>query len=235
MAQQLIDTTTPQPGGKFGEPIPTSFEKANANFTELYSKIVEEQALATDYYGAAEPDPTWAGMVWADSANAVRKIRNAANDAWITLGPLFTPFGSAAFLNSIEPDDVLYGRRSVVGTVAHDGNGLPTGALVQYGSNANGEYFRFVGGWQVCVRRSSGTLGIGNALYGGFSTDPITWTFPAAFTASPATSGSPVPGHAFGLSIYASGVASAEFRLTSVSSQGAAPRAFCLIAMGYRL
>lgn len=35
MAIQVIDTTTPQPGGKFGEPIKSAFEKANANFSEL--------------------------------------------------------------------------------------------------------------------------------------------------------------------------------------------------------
>lgn len=44
MAKQVIDTTTLQPNGKQGEPIRTAFEKANANFTELYEG---QDALST--------------------------------------------------------------------------------------------------------------------------------------------------------------------------------------------
>lgn len=35
MALQLIDLTTPQPGGKFGDPTKTAWEKANDNFVEI--------------------------------------------------------------------------------------------------------------------------------------------------------------------------------------------------------
>jgi len=184
MARQIIDTTTPQPGGKFGEPIPTAFEKANANFAELYGKIVEEQALATDYYGAAAPDPTWPGMVWADAANEVRKVRNASNDAWITLGPLFTPFGSAAFLNAIGSAP-LYGRDSVVGTVSQEG-GVPTGALIQYGSNPNGEFWRFAGGLQICTQlRTNESQAAATASGSIFYSLGLVWVFPAPFSTAP--------------------------------------------------
>ena len=38
MAQKIIDTTTPQPGGKMGDTAKVAFGKVNDNFTELYNK-----------------------------------------------------------------------------------------------------------------------------------------------------------------------------------------------------
>lgn len=52
--------------------------------------------LATDFSGPSEPNPTYAYMRWNDTTNNLRKIRNAANSAWITLGELLsnsTPVG----------------------------------------------------------------------------------------------------------------------------------------------
>lgn len=46
MAKQVIDVTTPQPNGKFGEPIKTAMEKTNANFTEVYNGVTAAQASA---------------------------------------------------------------------------------------------------------------------------------------------------------------------------------------------
>lgn len=42
-------------------------------------------ALGTLMSGASEPSTTYAYMLWADTANALLKQRNAANNAWITL------------------------------------------------------------------------------------------------------------------------------------------------------
>lgn len=44
---------------------------------------------------------------------------------------------------------------SVVGTVAQSG-GAPTGALFEYGSNANGEFWRFASGLQLAKIRFTG-------------------------------------------------------------------------------
>ena len=38
MVQKIIDTTTPQPGGKMGDTAKIAFGKVNDNFTELYNK-----------------------------------------------------------------------------------------------------------------------------------------------------------------------------------------------------
>lgn len=45
-------------------------------------------AIASLNSGASAPTETYAWMLWADTANNQIKIRNAADDAWITLGTL---------------------------------------------------------------------------------------------------------------------------------------------------
>lgn len=48
------------------------------------------QALVTNSSGSTEPGVTLAHMWWVDTsgANAILKVRNAANDGWVTIGPL---------------------------------------------------------------------------------------------------------------------------------------------------
>lgn len=48
MAVTLIDLTTPQPGGKFGDPTKTAWEKANDNFIQLESGLGAVEAGAAD-------------------------------------------------------------------------------------------------------------------------------------------------------------------------------------------
>lgn len=66
--------------------------------------------------------------------------------------------------------DAAYTQGNSVGTVSQSA-GTPTGALMETGSNANGGYFRFANGMQVCWRRNV------TAPNTGYS-----WTFPAAFS-----------------------------------------------------
>ena len=72
----------------------------------------------------------------------------------------------------------VYAQDAIIGTVSQTA-GVPTGAVIERGSNANGEFERFADGLQICTR--SITLSSGAAT---------TWTFPAAFIAAPAVSGS---------------------------------------------
>lgn len=68
----------------------------------------------------------------------------------------------------------LLRREDILGTVSQTG-GLPTGAVMESGSNANGSYIRFADGTQICSRKQLSTLsGAGE-----------TWTYPASFSASP--------------------------------------------------
>jgi len=67
----------------------------------------------------------------------------------------------------------LFTNESIVGTVSQSG-GTPTGAVIERGSNANGEYVRFADGTQICTH--SGTTSNGTAI----------WSYPAAFSVKPA-------------------------------------------------
>lgn len=76
-------------------------------------------------------------------------------------------------------------RGNVVGTVSQSG-GVPTGALMEYGSNANGSYLRLADGTQICMIRE--TMTYSTTATGAIFRDATTagtWTFPAAFNATP--------------------------------------------------
>jgi hypothetical protein len=68
----------------------------------------------------------------------------------------------------------------MLGTVAQTA-GLPTGALFQHGSNANGLFERQANGWQQCLRTDLSAAAISTAEGGGFRSADITWTYPSAF------------------------------------------------------
>lgn len=76
-----------------------------------------------------------------------------------------------------------FGRANILGTVAQTG-GIPTGAIIEQGSNANGTYVRFADGTQICTQH----LLAGSITFAGAGTlaDPYrslakNWTYPASF------------------------------------------------------
>ena len=71
-----------------------------------------------------------------------------------------------------------YNELNSLGTVSQSG-GIPTGALMEYGSNLNGEYWRYAGGMMTCI---SPLLlmdldTIVTPLYRGATN----WTYPSSF------------------------------------------------------
>lgn len=74
----------------------------------------------------------------------------------------------------------VYDTVNVVGTVAQSG-GVPSGAVIERGANANGEFLRLADGTQLCWRTLTGSTGAAS-----------TWTFPAAFVAAPVVTGTAV-------------------------------------------
>lgn len=77
----------------------------------------------------------------------------------------------------------IYTSGSILGTVSQSG-GVPTGAIIERGSNANGEYVRYADGTQICY----GSLAITNistATGAVFVSSGYTWTLPAEFIAAP--------------------------------------------------
>lgn len=89
-----------------------------------------------------------------------------------------------------------YGSGNLLGTVAQ-ADGLPTGAVIERGSTATGDYLRLADGTQICTHGVS--LGAITAAGSGtwadpYRTDPgLDWVFPAAFAAPPVVVAQGVP------------------------------------------
>lgn len=63
----------------------------------------------------------------------------------------------------------VYTQSSILGTVSQSA-GIPTGAIIEYGSNANGEYWRYAGGMQICTN-SNNAIATNPATFTGTVTD----------------------------------------------------------------
>ncbi len=74
--------------------------------------------------------------------------------------------------------------RDIVGTVSQSG-GVPTGALMERGSNANGEYVRFANGVQVCWNEAVALASTDAPIAALWMSGQVPWTYPAAFASAP--------------------------------------------------
>lgn len=72
-----------------------------------------------------------------------------------------------------------YDQETIVGTVS-ESSGVPTGAIIERGSNSNGQYVRFADGTQVCT-----TSSLHNSNLGADVTVSGQWDFPASFDGLP--------------------------------------------------
>lgn len=77
--------------------------------------------------------------------------------------------------------DYGYSPGNLLGTVSHSG-GTPTGAVIEQGSNANGEYVRWADGTQICTAEVSlDALDITTPTGALFRSAPTSHLFPATF------------------------------------------------------
>ncbi|RUB90769.1 phage tail protein [Pseudomonas aeruginosa] len=96
--------------------------------------------------------------------------------------------GSAAIRSALGSTGALYSRDSILGAVSQS-SGVPTGAVIDRGSNANGEYVRFADGTQVCWAERA--LTVTTAAAGSIHVDGAPanglWAYPATFSSPPNT------------------------------------------------
>lgn len=79
----------------------------------------------------------------------------------------------------------------IVGLVSQSG-GVPTGAIIERGSNGWGEYIRFADGTQICVFERPTAVTTANSWAAGLYLSPVAnITFPAAFVDIPKVSPTP--------------------------------------------
>jgi hypothetical protein len=99
-------------------------------------------------------------------------LKRVGSDAWTLI------FGAFA-----------YNRENILGTVSQTA-GVPTGALIESGSNANGLYERYASGLQICWNAAKSHALACNITAGNiFRSDTTTWTYPATFSSIPSISG----------------------------------------------
>jgi hypothetical protein len=104
------------------------------------------------------------GVVLVDASPFNRVVTSGTD---VTAGRLLTTAAGPA---------QAYRRGNILGTVSQ-GAGVPTGAIIERGSNANGQFVRLADGTQECWH------GLTVPFLNG-SVCQVDWTFPAAFAAS---------------------------------------------------
>lgn len=125
-----------------------------------------------------------------------------------------------------------YRKGNIVGTVSQSG-GVPTGAVIEQGSNANGSYVRYADGTQICFANVSfGLQSINTAFFGGFRSTGLVWTLPASFSSAPTTSAWAAGIEAFGMCAASTSTSAIIVVFTSVSTQGSASRSAQIVTIG---
>lgn len=175
-----------------------------ANAAALSATGAENSALAAAQIETTI-DPTFlrsrANHTGMQPIGTVTGLQDALSALSTAGGISNTPAGSIAATNVQaainELDTEKFGRNTILGAVSQSA-GVPTGSVIERGSNANGEYVRFADGTQICTWKtpSSALPAVSlliNQVYKSTGID-ILWTFPATFYAEPAVSGAVVAG-----------------------------------------
>lgn len=93
-----------------------------------------------------------------------------------------------AIAGSWGPWSRVYDQSSVLGSVSQAA-GVPTGGLIEQGTNSNGSFVRFADGTQICTRATLSVPNASTALGALFRSADLAWTYPVAFAAPPVVTG----------------------------------------------
>lgn len=176
--------------------------------TDITSITGSAASLTASRSISATGDATWS-VNFNGAANATAAITLAASGVsagtygsvtvnakgLVTAASAVTPVANggtgqsttAAHLTDLQTAGA-YGKTNAVGTVSQT-SGVPTGAIIETGTNANGEYTKYADGTMVCTRRFSVTSAINTAAGSIFYAQVSGPTFAVAFVgALPAVS-----------------------------------------------
>ena len=134
--------------------------QGNYNFGDIAGVAFRQQlntlmeAVATNNSGATPPETTYPHQWWIDLTAGWVKQRNAANDGWVSVLPIGKTGATAedlaaltVIVDSINGD--YFRKNNILGTVSQ-ASGVPTGAIIESGENANGSYIKFADGTLQC-------------------------------------------------------------------------------------
>lgn len=116
---------------------------------------------------------TFPASVKADGGGTV--AQPALGAGAVTVQSFYTDDGGVTIWQA--PAD-YYRRTNILGAVSQLA-GVPTGAIIERGSNANGEYVRFADGTQICWAVSTAGLTI------NLTDRTVVWVHPASFISAP--------------------------------------------------
>lgn len=127
----------------------------------------------------------------------------------------------------------LYHNQNILGTVS-ESSGVPTGAIIERGSNANGSYTKYADGTLICTGSISTSRAINSAYFGGFRSGGEPFTFPSSFSSTPKVSAVLKDlTSAFGVCAINTNSTSTSIVFTSIDSIGTSdPRNADIIAIG---
>jgi len=168
--------------------------------------------LEGTYYSVSTGNGIFIGGILASGVNEKTYFRVQASGAWQSWRE-------------------IYHQSSILGTVS-ESSGVPTGAVIERGSNANGEFVKFADGTLICTFDFTVSSAIATSFLGGFRSAAQTWTFPAVFAVRPGFSATPRSITAFAISGSAISESSAQYVFTAVTSQVSGSRNVLLTAIG---
>lgn len=150
-------------GGGRGE-----LREFGASDTVPPSNLPDNVKALANLTGAADRLPYFTGAGALSLATLTSLARNLLDDTTQSGMQSTLGLGTASTRTALGTTGALYSRDSILGTVSQSG-GVPTGAIIECGSNANGEYVRWADGTQMCWAHTGVDLSVGqttvHALY----------------------------------------------------------------------
>jgi len=124
-----------------------------------------------------------------------------------------------SFTSAWMPWRQVFNQGNILGTVTQTA-GVPTGAVMQHSSSANGFFERRASGRAVCTRMDQTTPNVSTAYGSLFRSADIVWTFPTAFFAGtlPAVSFSADNADVIGFRVSALSATAVTFQLVANAS-----------------
>ncbi len=121
---------------------------------------------------------------------------------------------------------------AIVGMVGMSG-GVPNGAIIERGSNANGEYTKYADGTLICSAIiTAASVVIDFPHFGGYRSGQTTWVFPASFVATPSVIPVAQVNQSSGAASGNNGTTQAGLFFLSNTAQTAASRIVNVVAIG---
>lgn len=164
-----------------------------ANWTVIGQSLSAALAAISGLTPAADRLAYYTGSNTADLTPLTSFARSMLDD--VNAGAVLTTLGVSAYIQTLLDDANAAAARTtlglgsasvanILGTVSQTG-GVPTGAIVEAGSSANGQYTKFADGTMICRLLITGLSIAMNSSYGSGTVGTTNWAYPAAFVSTP--------------------------------------------------